>query len=152
MTVENKLMEMGLVLPQAPAPVASYVPAVTVGKLVFVSGTLPMKEGKLIFTGKVGREVTPEQGVEAARQTVLNALATLKNHLGDLEKIKRIIRLGGFVASSEGFTGQSQVLNGASNLLVALFGEKGKHARAAVGAAELPLNAPVEIELIVETI
>lgn len=150
MSVENRLKELNLVLPQAPAPLASYVPAVTAGKLVFVSGNLPMKEGKLLYSGKVGREVTLEQGVECARQTVLNALANLKNHLGDLNRINRIVRLGGFVASAEGFTQQPQVLNGASNLLVEIFGEKGKHARAAVGAAELPLNAPVEIELIVE--
>ncbi|MBI1820406.1 MAG: RidA family protein [Nitrospirae bacterium] len=150
MSIHDKLKKMNISLPPPPIPVAAYVPAVTAGDLVFISGTLPMKEGKLLFTGKLGKDLTVEQGVECARQAALNALATLQKQIGDLSRVKQIVRLTGFVASSEGFNQQPQVLNGASLLLGELFEEKGKHARAAVGAAELPLNAPVEIELIVQ--
>ncbi len=150
MSISEKLKKMNIVLPPPPAPVAAYVPAVTVGDLVFVSGMLPLRDGKLIYQGKLGREVTVEQGVECARVAVLNALAVLQKQIGDLDRIRQIVRLGGFIASAEGFIQQPQVLNGASLLLVEIFEEKGKHARAAVGAAELPLNAPVEIEMIVQ--
>ncbi|MHB8483624.1 MAG: RidA family protein [Nitrospiria bacterium] len=150
MIIHEKLKTMKIVLPPPPLPVAAYVPAVTIGDLVFISGTLPMREGKLLYTGKLGKELTVEQGVECARLATLNALATLQRQIGDLDRVKQIVRLAGFVASAEGFIQQPQVLNGASLLLVELFEEKGKHARAAVGAAELPLNAPVEIELIVQ--
>ncbi len=150
MKISEKLKELKIVLPEPPAPVAAYIPAVRVGELLFISGTLPMKEGKLLYSGKLGKEVTVDQGVECSRQALLNALAIIKKEIGELDRVRQIVRLGGFVASSEGFTQQPQVLNGASLLLVDIFGEKGKHARAAVGAAELPLNAPVEIELIVQ--
>lgn len=150
MSISEKLKKMNIVLPPPPAPVAAYVPAVTAGDLVFVSGMLPLRDGKLIYQGKLGREVTVEQGVECARVAVLNALAVLQQQIGNLDRIKQVVRLGGFIASDEGFTGQPQVLNGASLLMVEIFEEKGKHARAAVGAAELPLNAPVEIEMIVQ--
>jgi enamine deaminase RidA (YjgF/YER057c/UK114 family) len=150
MKISEKLKELEIVLPEPPAPVATYIPAVRVGELLFISGTLPMKDGKLLYEGKVGKDVTIEQGVECSRQALLNALAIVKKEIGDLDRVRQVVRLGGFVASSEGFTRQPQVLNGASLLLVDIFGEKGKHTRAAVGAAELPLNAPVEIELIVQ--
>ncbi len=150
MSINDKLKKMEISLPPPPTPLGAYVPAVTAGDLVFISGTLPMKEGKLLFTGKLGKDLTVEQGVECARQAALNILAALQKQIGDLSRVKQIVRLTGFVASSEGFNQQPQVLNGASLLLAELFEEKGKHARAAVGAAELPLNAPVEIELIVQ--
>jgi enamine deaminase RidA (YjgF/YER057c/UK114 family) len=152
MTIDEKLSELKIILPEPPAPLAAYIPAVKAGDLIFVSGTLPLIGGKLLFSGKVGNEVTLAQGMECSRQALLNSLAILKREIGQLDRVKQIVRLGGFVASSEGFTQQPQVLNGASLLLVEIFGEKGKHARAAVGAAELPLNAPVEIELIVQVL
>ncbi len=148
MSYEMKLKEMGLHLPQAPKPVATYVPAVKVGELLFLSGVLPMKEGQLAFKGKVGRDLTVDQAVEAARISLLNALAIAKQELGTLDRIVRVVKVVGHVASADGFTEQPQVLNGASDLLVAVFGEAGRHARAAVGAAELPRGAAVEIELI----
>jgi enamine deaminase RidA (YjgF/YER057c/UK114 family) len=150
MTIDEKLSELKIILPEPPAPLAAYIPAVQAGDLIFISGTLPLIGGKLLFSGKVGNEVTLDQGIECSRQALLNSLAILKREIGQLDRVKQIVRLGGFVASSEGFTQQPQVLNGASLLLVEIFGDKGKHARAAVGAAELPLNAPVEIELIVQ--
>ncbi|MBI1823916.1 MAG: RidA family protein [Nitrospirae bacterium] len=150
MTIDEKLLKLNIILPVPPEPVAAYIPAVRMGDLVFLSGTLPLKEGKLLFQGKVGKEVNVEQGIACSRQALLNVLAILKREIGSLDEVKQFVRLGGFVASYEGFTQQPQVLNGASLLLVEIFGEKGKHARTAVGAAELPLNAPVEIELIVQ--
>ena len=150
MRVDEQLKKMNLNLPDPPKPLAAYVPSVRSGNLLFISGTLPSREGKLIYSGKLGREVTVEQGIECARLALLNSLAIVKQEIGDLDQVKRIVRLGGFVASAEGFIQQPQVLNGASLLLNELFGDRGKHARAAVGAAELPLNAPVEIELVVE--
>ncbi|MBI3609449.1 MAG: RidA family protein [Nitrospirae bacterium] len=150
MTIESRLKELGIILQTAPKPVANYVPAVRVGELLFTSGVLPMKDGTLAFEGKLGRELTVEQGQEAARLAVLNALAVVKQETGDLEKIVRIVRLTGHVASAPGFTLQPAVLNGASDLLVAIFGEAGRHTRAALGAAELPLGSPIELELIVQ--
>lgn len=150
MSCEERLREMGVELPTAPKPVANYVPAVRSGRLLFLSGVLPMKNGRLSYTGKLGRDLTVEQGVEAARLALLNALAILKSELGDLDRIGQVVRMTGHVASAEGFIQQPAVVNGASDLLVAAFGEAGRHARVAVGAAELPLNAPVELELIVE--
>jgi enamine deaminase RidA (YjgF/YER057c/UK114 family) len=150
MAVEDRLHALGLELPPAPKPVASYVPAVRSGRLVFLSGILPMKDGKLAWTGKLGREVTVEQGVEAARLACVNALAVLKAEIGSLDAVTRIVRLGGHVASAEGFTQQPAVVNGASDLLVAIFGDSGRHARLALGAQELPLGAAIELELIVE--
>lgn len=137
-------------LPSPPKPVASYVPAVRSGNLLFLSGVLPFRDGQLTLTGKVGREVTPDQGRDAARTAVLNALAIARQELGALDRIKKMVRMVGHVASAEGFVQQPAVINGASDLLVQIFGEAGRHARVAVGAAELPLNSPVELELIIE--
>jgi enamine deaminase RidA (YjgF/YER057c/UK114 family) len=150
MAVEDRLRALGLELPPAPKPVASYVPAVRSGNLLFLSGILPMKDGKPAWTGKIGRELTVEQGEEAARLACLNALAVVKAEIGSLDAVTRIVRLGGHVASAEGFTRQPAVVNGASDLLVAIFGDAGRHARLALGAFELPLGAAIELELIVE--
>ena len=150
MTPEEKLAELGLALPPAPKPVGAYVPAVCTGNLVFVSGQLPMRDGSLLATGHVGREVTLETAQACARQAALNALAVLAAEVGGLAKVSRIVRITGHVASAPGFTDQAKVLNAASELLAQAFGESGRHSRAALGAAELPLGAPVELEMIVE--
>jgi len=150
MSYENKLKELGLTLPAPPKPVANYVPVVRVGDLLFLSGVLPSRDGQLIMTGKLGQALSIEQGMEAARVAVLNALAIIRSEVGSLDRVKRIVKMVGHIASASGFTDQPQVLNGASDLLVAIFGETGRHARVAVGAAELPRQAPVEIELIVQ--
>lgn len=148
MGYEDKLNELGLTLPQPPKPVATYVPAVLAGNLLFLSGVLPMQDGQLAFTGKLGRDLTVAQGADAAKVAALNALAIAKQELGSLDRINRVVKVVGHVASAEGFTDQPHVLNGASDLLVAIFGEAGRHARVAVGAAELPRRAAVEIEII----
>lgn len=148
MSYESKLKALGLQLPLPPQPVATYIPAVRVGELLFLSGVLPMRDGQLAFSGKLGRDLTAEEGVEAAQLSLLNALAIVKQELGSLDRISRVVKVVGYVASAEGFVQQPQVLNGASDLLVAVFGEAGRHARVAVGAAELPRRAPVEIEMI----
>ena len=148
MTYEEKLKSLGLELPEAPKPVATYVPAVRTGNLLFLSGVLPMRNGQLAFTGKLGRELTVLEGIEAAKVAILNALAIAKQELGSLDRITRVVKVVGHVASADGFTEQPQVLNGASDLLVAIFGEAGRHARVATGAAELPRRAAVEIEVI----
>ena len=150
MTPEDKLKELGYPLPPAPAPVGSYVPFIRIGSLVMTSGQLPVREGKLVSTSKVGGTLSIEQGAEAARVAVVNALSQLAAAAGGLSNVRRIVRLGVFVNSADGFTDQAKVANGASDLLVAVFGEAGRHVRAAVGANELPLNAPVEIELTAE--
>ena len=150
MAIEQRLKELGVELPTAPKPVANYVPAVRAGRLLFLSGVLPMINGRLSYTGKLGRDLTVEQGAEAARLALLNALAIIKSELGNLDRIAQVVRMTGHVASAEGFAQQPAVVNGASDLLVAVFGDRGRHARVAVGAAELPLNAPVELDLIVE--
>lgn len=147
---EARLQQLGIALSPPATPLGAYVPTVRAGNLVFVSGTLPVKDGKPLHTGKLGAEVSMEQGRECARQAIVNALGSLKGELGGLEKVRRIVRVEGHVASAHGFTDQPQVLNGASELLGEVFGEAGKHARLAVGAAELPLNAPIEIALIAE--
>ncbi len=147
---EDKLAEMGLALPQVVPPVAAYLPAIRNGSLVWTSGQLPMVEGKLAAAGKVGAEVTPERAKELARTCALNALAAVKAEVGDLSAVRRIVKVVGFVASTPDFTGQPAVLNGASELLGAVFGDAGRHARSAVGVAVLPLDAPVEVELVVE--
>ena len=144
-----RLAELGLTLPQVVPPLAAYVPAVQSGSHVYVSGQLPMVEGKLPHTGKVGAEVTPEQGAELARYCALNALAAIDALVG-LGQIVKIMKITGFVASAPGFTGQPAVLNGASELFGDVLGELGRHARSAVGVAELPLGAPVEVEVIAE--
>jgi enamine deaminase RidA (YjgF/YER057c/UK114 family) len=144
-----RLAELGLTLPQVVPPLAAYVPAVQSGNHVYVSGQLPMVDGKLPYTGKVGAEVTAEQGAELARDCALNALAAIDALVG-LGRIVKIVKLTGFVASAPGFTGQAAVINGASELFGQVLGELGRHARSAVGAAELPLGAPVEVEVIAE--
>ncbi|MER5970252.1 RidA family protein [Streptomyces sp. NPDC001922] len=148
--VEEKLSSLGLTLPAVAAPLASYVPAVRSGSYVFTAGQLPLVEGKLGVTGKVGAEVTPEEAKELARLCALNALAAVKSAVGDLDRIARVVKVVGFVASASDFTGQPAVVNGASELLGEVLGEKGVHARSAVGVAVLPLDAPVEVEIQVE--
>ncbi len=150
MTVAENLDRLGVQLPAAPQPVGSYVPACLAGDLVFVSGVLPFQEGKILQDGKVGRELTVEQGAENSRIAIINVIAILKQELGDLSRIARIVRLTGHVASAEGFAEQPAVINGASDFLVEVFGEKGRHARLALGAFELPLHAPIELELIAQ--
>ena len=146
---ETKLKELGLALPQAPKPVASYIPTLVIDELLFTSGTLPMKDGKVAYTGKMGeKNNTIEIGYEASRLATLNSLSAVKEKLGSLSEVKRIIKVTGYVNSSAGFTDQPKVINGASDLLVSVFGESGKHVRSAIGVAELPLNALVEIEFI----
>lgn len=149
MSIENRIKELDIELPVAPAPAGSYVPAVTAGNMVFVSGQLPSINGEVKYLGKVGKDLTLEEATQGAKLCIINALAVLKTHLGSLEKIEQIVRVGGFVNSSDGFTMQPKVINGASDFLVEVFGEKGKHARAAVGVNELPLNAAVEVEMTV---
>jgi enamine deaminase RidA (YjgF/YER057c/UK114 family) len=149
-TPQQRLAERGLVLPPVVAPLAAYVPAVLTGLYVYTAGQLPMADGKLLATGKVGAEVSPEQAAELAATCALNALAAVASVSGGLGSILRIVKMTGFVASSPGFTGQPKVLNGASELLLDVFGDAGRHARSAVGVAELPLDAPVEVELIAE--
>ena len=144
-----RLAELGLTLPSVVPPLASYVPAVQSGNYVYVSGQLPMVDGKLPYVGKVGADVTVEQGAELARYCALNALAAIDSLVG-LGRLVKIVKLTGFVASAEGFTGQPAVVNGASNLFGDVLGELGRHARSAVGVAELPLGAPVEVEVIAE--
>jgi len=149
-SAEARLKELGIALAAPATPLGAYVPAVRAAGLVFVSGTLPMKDGHLVATGKLGADLTIEQGKAAARQSVINALGSLRGELGSLDRVKRIVRVEGHVASAAGFTDQAQVMNGASELLAEVFGEAGKHTRIAVGSAELPLNSPVEIALIAE--
>jgi enamine deaminase RidA (YjgF/YER057c/UK114 family) len=149
-TFEARLAELHITLPPPPQPVASYIPAVRAGDLLFLSGTGPFKDGKVAYTGKLGKDLTVEQGYEAARLTLLNALAIVRQELGTLDRVVRIVRLSGHVASAEGFTQQPAVINGASDLLVQIFGEAGRHARLALGAAELPLNMAIELELILQ--
>lgn len=144
-----RLVELGLTLPPVAAPLAAYVPAVRSGAQVFTSGQLPLVDGKLLATGKVGGQVSAEQGKELARTCALNALAAVHALVG-IDSVVRVVKVVGFVASAEGFTGQPGVVNGASELLGEVFGEAGVHARSAVGVAELPLGSPVEVELVVE--
>ena len=150
MSINEKLSALGLTLPTAAAPVAAYVPAVKSGNLVFTAGQLPVVDGKLVKEGKVGSDVTAEDAKELAQICALNALAAI-SLVADLDKVERVVRVGGFVNCAPGFTAVPGVVNGASEFLIKVFGDvNGKHARAAVGVAELPLNAPVEIELVVE--
>ncbi|WP_261624740.1 RidA family protein [Nesterenkonia marinintestina] len=146
--VESRLAELGLAVPEVVPPVAAYQPVVVADGVVYTAGQLPLIQGELPLTGKVGAEVTEEQAVELARQCALNCLAALKHAVGDLDRIARIAKVGGFVASDPGFFGQPKVLNGASELFGHAFGDLGAHARSAVGVAALPLNAPVEVDVI----
>lgn len=147
--VEDRLAELGLTVPEVVPPVAAYVPAVREGDLVFTSGQLPMVDGKMAATGKVGAEVDPEQAKSLAQACALNAIAAIKALVGDLDTVARVVKVVGFVASDPSFTGQPLVVNGASELLAAAFGDKGIHARSAVGVVALPLDAPVEVEVVV---
>jgi enamine deaminase RidA (YjgF/YER057c/UK114 family) len=150
MSIKEKLASLGLTLPTAAAPVAAYVPAVKTGNLVFTAGQLPVVDGKLVKEGKVGREVTPEDAKKMAEICALNALAAI-SLVADIDQIEKIVRVGGFVNGEPGFVAIPAVINGASELLIKLFGDvNGKHARTAVGVAELPLNAPVEVEMVVQ--
>ncbi len=149
-SIAERLAELGIEIPVAAAPAANYLTFTRTGKLIFTAGQLPLIDGKLMMTGILGRDLDASDGQLAARQCAINILAQLKAAVGDLEKIVRIVKITSFVASAPDFTTQHLVTNGASDLLVAVLGEKGKHARSAVGVASLPLNAPVEIEAIVE--
>lgn len=149
MTVLERLSELGITLPAVAAPVAVYVPAIRVGDQVWTSGQLPFVDGKLPAVGKLGADITVEQGADYARQAALNALAAVDALVG-INNVKRVLKIVGFVASADGFAEQPAVVNGASNLIGEIFGEAGAHARSAVGVAELPLSSPVEIEIIVE--
>lgn len=150
MLFEQKISELGLTLPSVAPPAGSYLPSITSGNLVFTAGQIPLVEGKLAATGKVGSEISLDKAQELARICLLNGLAAVKSELGDLQRVKRIVKIVGFVSSDPSFTQQPQVINAASDLLAEIFGEAGRHARSAVGVAVLPLDAPVEIELIVE--
>lgn len=149
MTASARLAELGVALPEVVAPLAAYVPAVRTGDLVYTAGQLPMQAGQLAGTGKVGARVSPEEGKALARICALNALAAVDSLVG-IDAVTRVVKVVGFVASAPGFNGQPSVINGASELLAEVFGDAGAHARSAVGVSELPLDAPVEVELIVE--
>ena len=150
MSIKDKLSSLGLTLPVAALPVAAYVPAVKSGNLVFVAGQLPLVDGKIVKEGKVGKEVTPEEAKDMAQICALNALAAI-SLVTDIDQIEKIVRVGGFVNGAPGFVAIPGVINGASELFIKLFGDvNGKHARTAIGVAELPLNAPVEVEVIVQ--
>lgn len=150
MTPEGKLEALGLTLPPVSAPIGSYVTCKRQGNLLYLSGAGPIVQGEVLYKGKVGAEITPDVGYEAAKVSALNLIANLKAELGDLSKVKSIVKLLGLVACADGFYGQPGVINGASDLLFEVFGEKGRHARSAIGVFSLPMNIPVEIEMIVE--
>jgi enamine deaminase RidA (YjgF/YER057c/UK114 family) len=149
-TPEERLAELGLTVPTVVPPVAAYIPAVRSGNLVFTAGQLPAREGQMLATGKVGAEVSVEDAVACARQCALNALAAVKAEVGELSAVRRVVKAVVFVASAPDFTGQPGVANGASELLGEVFGDTGRHARSAVGVSVLPLDVPVEVELVVE--
>jgi enamine deaminase RidA (YjgF/YER057c/UK114 family) len=147
---EDRLSELGIELPPPPQPLASYVPVTITGSLAFVSGQVPMADGKPMWSGRLGDGLDVATGADAARRCALQALSALRAELGSLDRVKRIVRLGVFVASAPGFTDQPKVANGASDLLAEVFGDAGRHARAAVGVSALPLGAPVEVEVLAE--
>jgi enamine deaminase RidA (YjgF/YER057c/UK114 family) len=147
---ESQLAALDLVLPVPPKPVATYIPVVRAGDLLFLSGMIPVRDGTLVMAGKLGQDVSIEQGYEAAKICVLNALAVIREQVGTLDRVKQVVRMVGYVSSAAEFVQQPAVINGASDLLVKIFGDAGRHARVAIGAVALPLNAPVEIELIVQ--
>ena len=149
-TPEQRLADLGIELPRPAAPLAAYVPAVRTGDLVFVSGQLPLVDGKPVAVGRLGGDVGLEEGQAAAQRCAINIIAVLKAELGDLGRVARVVRLTGYVASEPDFTEQAKVVNGASELIAEVFGDRGMHARAAVGMAVLPLGVPVEVEAIVE--
>ncbi|MDQ0871488.1 enamine deaminase RidA (YjgF/YER057c/UK114 family) [Paenibacillus sp. V4I3] len=148
--IEQRLQDLGITLPASPEPRFTYIPCNQTGNLIYLSGQDCRINGELMYEGKLGREVTIEQGQAAARQTIINCLAVMKGYLGDLDRVVKIVKMLGFVNSAPGFGDQPYVINGASDLLVAVFGEQGKHARSAIGTSDLPFHTPVEIELIVE--
>ena len=148
--VEEKLAALGLAVPTPARPVAAYVPTARTGNLVFTAGQIPLVEGQLKYKGKLGLEISIEQGYDSARICALNCLGAIKAEIGSLDKVTRVVKVTGFVAAAQGFTDEPKVINGASELLVAAFGEAGKHARSAVGVAELPMGVPTEVEMIVE--
>ncbi len=150
MSVVARLSQLGIELPEVAVPAGAYVPAVVSGNLVFTAGQIPLVDGKLMATGKVGQEIDVDFAREIARRCALNAVAAVKSVIGDLDRVKKVVKVVGFVSSEPSFTAQPQVINGASELLEQIFGEVGIHARSAVGVAVLPLDAPVEVELIVE--
>ena len=148
--IEQKLFDLGIEIHEAPKPLASYIPVTKVGNLVFTAGQIPLKDGALAYEGKVGKDITIEEGAKAALLCTINCLSVIKTEIGSLDNIKRIIKVTVFVNSADGFTDQPKVANGASDLLVSVFGEAGKHVRSAVGVSELPIDSSVEIEMIVE--
>lgn len=150
MIPEDRLRELGITLPDLPKPLGSYLPFARTGNLVFLSGMLPLSEGKILFAGRVGEAVSLDDAVQAARRSTINAIAVLRSAVGSLDRVKRCVKVTGFIASSQEFTDQPKVLNGASDLLTEVFGDVGMHARAAVGVHILPMNSPVEIEFIFE--
>ncbi len=150
MNIENKIHELGYTLSTPPKPLAAYIPTVRIGNLVFTAGQLPFENGNLKYTGKVPEEISEEEAIKAAEICALNCLSVIKAEIGDLDKVKRIVKLTVFVNSSSSYVKHPKIANGASEFLVKLFGDIGKHARSAVGVSSLPLNAPVEIEMIVE--
>jgi enamine deaminase RidA (YjgF/YER057c/UK114 family) len=150
MSIDARLEHLSLTLPPAPKPLASYIPAVQTGNLLIISGQVPIENGRIVNPGKLGAEITLEQGQQLARLCVLNGLAAAKAAIGSLDRISRVVRVGGYVASAAGFTQQPAVVNGASDLLVEIFGEAGRHARLAVGVSELPLGCAVEVEFMFE--
>ncbi len=150
MKIEKRIEEMGLTLPDVPAPLAAYVPGQKGGRFIFTAGQLPIQGGELKYKGKLGQDYSVEEGHEAAKIAFLNCLGVIKKIVGDLDKVKQVVKINGFVNSVPDFTDQPKVLNGASELCVELFGKKGEHARAAVGSISLPMGAAVEVEMIVE--
>jgi len=147
MNIEEKIKSLNLKLPEPPKPAGAYIPVVRAGSFIFTSGMLPIEAQKIKIKGKLGKEVNISQGYEAARICILNGLSAIKQEIGSLDKIKQVIRLNGYIQSEKGFTEQANVLNGASELLVSIFGEAGKHSRTAIGVSELPLNASVELDM-----
>jgi enamine deaminase RidA (YjgF/YER057c/UK114 family) len=150
MSVATRLAELGIAIPEVVPPVAAYVPAVVTGRYVYTSGQLPMRDGAMIAEGLVGADVDPDTAKECARQCAINALAAAQSVIGSLDRVTRVVKVVGFVASAPGFTGQPAVINGASEVLLEIFGDAGRHARSAVGVAGLPINAPVEVEMVLE--
>jgi len=148
--IEEKLIELGIKIPEAPKPLASYIPAIKVGNLIFTAGQLPFQDGKLLFNGKLGDDCSEENAIKAAEQCAINCLGAVKTQIDSLNKIKRIIKITVFVASAANYNAQPKVANGASDFVVKVFGDSGKHTRSAVGVSALPLNSPVEVEMIVE--
>lgn len=146
---EEKINKMGIAIPDAAKPLAAYIPALQVGNLVMTSGQVPVVNGQIKFSGKIGKELSEEQGREAAKLCAINCLSAIKSIIGNLDRIKRIVKLTVFVNSADGFTAQPKIANGASEFIVEIFGDAGKHVRSAVGVSELPLNSAVEVEMIV---